>query len=391
MQPAARVASAAEILDRILAGEPAEKALTTWARGNRFAGSKDRAALRDLVFQALRCLRSYTALGGADAPSGRALMIGALRAEGLDPATVFTGEGHAPAPLSTADASGSRVPQDGAQVCDLPDWLWPQFCASLKDPQGEAALMRQRADVFLRVNTRLASLQSAQAALAEGGIETVPVALSPTALKVTKGARQLRLSAAFAAGFVELQDAASQAVVDFLPLKGAERLLDYCAGGGGKSLALAARTGLAVVAHDAAPERMKDIAARAARAKAQITVLTSAALARQALFDMVLCDAPCSGSGAWRRAPEGKWRLTEARLQELGQIQRSILAEAQSRVAPGGRLAYVTCSLLRAENEDICTEFEANFPEWRREKEARWLPSFGADGFFCAIFGRKTG
>ncbi|WP_439111216.1 RsmB/NOP family class I SAM-dependent RNA methyltransferase [Lentibacter sp.] len=390
MTPAARVASASEILDMILEGTAAEKALTTWARGSRFAGSKDRAAVRDHVFQALRCMRSYAALGGAEVPTGRSLMLGALRANGTDLASIFSGEGHAPQPLSEDELAGGRAAVAGAEAADIPDWLWPEFEAALGAEAGaEAALMRERADVFLRVNTVMATVAEAQAALAEEGVVTEPHPLSPTALRVVEGGRRVRLTHAFDDGFVELQDAASQAVVDWLPLEGTARVLDYCAGGGGKSLAMTAQTDARIVASDIAPERMKDLPARSTRAGAAIAIRTPEELAAEPAFDLVLCDAPCSGSGAWRRAPEGKWRLTEERLQELGEAQLEVLKAARGHVADAGTLAYVTCSILRRENEEMVARFEAECPEWVCTSSQRWHPSMGGDGFFGALFARK--
>jgi 16S rRNA (cytosine967-C5)-methyltransferase len=391
MTPAARVAAGAEILDLILEGEPAEKALTRWARGSRFAGSKDRAAVRDHVFQALRCMRSFAALGGADPMTGRSLMIGALRAENSDLGAFFTGEGHASAPLDETELAGGRTPEAGAEACDIPDWLWPAFEAALGDEAvHEASLMRERADVFLRVNTLLATAGEAQAALAEEGVLSEPHALSPTALRVTEGARRVRLTQAFEDGLIELQDAASQAVVDWLPLEGVTRVLDYCAGGGGKSLAMAGRVKAQIVASDIAPDRMKDLPARSTRAGASIAVRSLEELAKDPSFDLVLCDAPCSGSGAWRRAPEGKWRLTAERLEELQGVQLEVLKAAKDLVSAGGTLAYVTCSLLRAENEDLAARFMSECPDWSCTATRRWQPSLGGDGFFAATFARNS-
>ena len=390
MTPAARVAAAAEILDGILEGTPAEKALAGWARGSRFAGSKDRAAVRDHVFQALRCLRSYAALGGAKETTGRSLMIGAMRAEGADLASIFSGEGHAPAPLSAQELEGGRAPEAGAEACDMPEWLWPALCEALGEGAAEeAGLMRERADVFLRVNPLYGSRAEAQAALAEEGVVSEAHPLAQTALKVLEGARRVRLTHAFEDGLIELQDAASQAVVAWLPLEGAETVLDYCAGGGGKSLAIAARTAARIVATDIAPERMKDVPARALRAGASITVKSLEDFAPDDCFNFVLCDAPCSGSGAWRRAPAGKWLLSEERLAALCETQVDVLHHAARRVAAGGQLAYVTCSLLTAENEAVVAQFEALAPEWHCTAQKRWLPSAGGDGFFGAIFTRK--
>lgn len=382
MTPAARIQSAAELLDEILAGRPAEQALTRWARANRYAGSKDRAAVRDHVFDALRCKRSFAALGGA--MTGRGLMIGALRAGGLDPDTLFTGARHAPEMISDAERASFRTP-DAAEARDLPDWLWPLFEASLRyHAKEEADLLRQRADVFLRVNRLKSNADAAIAALAKDGVVAAPHPLSPTALRVTEGARRIHLSGAFTDGLVELQDAASQAVVDMLPLAPGMRVLDYCAGGGGKSLAMAAQTGGEIVAHDISPERMQDIPPRATRAGAHVTCTGQLA----GTFDLVLCDAPCSGSGSWRRAPEAKWRLTPERLEELTSIQDRILDRATALVAPGGTLAYATCSVLQQENEARSAAFLSRTLGWHATSARRFRLAEGGDGFFCTLFQR---
>jgi len=382
MTPEARVQAATLLLDAVLDGQAAEQALTRWSRTNRYAGSKDRAAIRDLVFDALRRRRSYAAWGGA--MTGRGLMIGALRAEGRDPEDVFTGQGYAPAPVTEEERAGFSTP-DEAQARDLPDWLWPEFEASLGNlAEVEARLMRDRAEVFLRVNLLKTQPDQALIALQAEGIRCEPHALSPTALRVIEGARRVHLSAAYKDGVVELQDAASQAVVDALALQPGLRVLDFCAGGGGKALAIAAQTRARVDAHDIDPARMKDIPARAARAGAEVEINTDPA----GPFDMVVCDAPCSGSGSWRRAPEAKWRLTPERLEALKSMQNSVLDAGSALVAPGGALAYATCSLLEGENDARVQAFLARSPGWRTERARRLTLSDGADGFFVAVLRR---
>ncbi|WP_102223335.1 RsmB/NOP family class I SAM-dependent RNA methyltransferase [Acidimangrovimonas sediminis] len=390
MTPAARLAAAMDVLDRVQAGANAEQALTQWSRASRFAGSGDRAAVRDHVFTALRCLRSHAVLGGGG--SGRALVLGGLRAAGRDPEALFTGEGHAPAPLTEAErthlAHSPELPPLAALDC--PDWLAPVLKESLGDdfaPVMEA--LRHRAPVFLRVNTARASVDEAAASLATEGIATRPGPLANTALEVTENERKIRNSAAFREGLVELQDAASQALVAALPAASGQRVLDYCAGGGGKSLALAARGGLEVFAHDADPARMQDLLARAARAGARIGRLDTADVARAAPFDLVLLDVPCSGSGSWRRAPEAKWRLTRGRLDDLCSIQREILEDTVYYVAKFGYLAYATCSLIEAENGAQIEGFLAAHPEWKMTAEHRFTPRDGGDGFYLALLTRK--
>lgn len=387
MTPAARIAAAAEILDRVLDGEAAEKALTSWARGARYAGSKDRAAIRDHVFDALRCMSSFAALGGAR--TGRGLMLGMLREAGEDPASYFTGEGHAPSALSDEEAAAGARPESPAEKFDIPAWVWGDFAASLGGRAEEVAqLMRSRAPVFIRVN-RAATTRAALAdELSEEGIVTRPADLAKAALEVTTGARKLQRTHAYEAGRFEMQDAASQAICEAVALEDGLKVLDYCAGGGGKSLALGARAELRLFAHDAAPQRMKDLPARARRAGLRVKLLETNEVAGQGPYDLVFCDVPCSGSGAWRRAPEGKWRLTRARLDELTEIQAQILDQTAPLVAPGGTLAYATCSLFEAENGAQVEGFLSRHPGWSLRESLSLTPLDGGDGFFLAQFRR---
>ncbi len=384
MTPAARIAAAIEILDQAIGGQSAEQVLTRWARSNRYAGSGDRAAIRDHVFDALRCRRSFGWLGGAD--SGRGLMIGALRAVGVAPDTIFTGEGYAPAPPTDAETPrGTAEDMPEAVRLDCPDWLLPLFRESLGADAGPVLeALRHRAPVFLRVNLRKATPAEAIRELAEAGIEARPHPLSETALEVVRNPRKVQTSAAYREGRVELQDAASQAVVHLITLRSGLTLLDYCAGGGGKSLAAAARADVAVTAHDVDRQRMRDLPARAERAGAAISLAEDRDDLAPTGYDLVLCDAPCSGSGAWRRSPEAKWTLTQERLADLTAIQAEILDEATEFVAEGGRLAYATCSLLRGENEEQIAAFLARRPDWSLIGDRRFTPLDGGDGFYIA-------
>lgn len=385
MTPAARVAAAIDILDRYLSGEAAEKALTTWARGNRFAGSKDRAAIRDHVFDAIRNRRLFAALGGAE--TGRGLMIGSVRKAGADLAQIFSGQGYGPASLTELEAAfrPPKVEDLAAPIrLNYPDWLELQLAASLGDDlERVMQVLGNRAPVFLRANLLKGGRDAAAAALREDGVVTEPHPLAETALLVTENTRRIRQSRAYLEGVVELQDAASQAIVAELGA-GKGKALDYCAGGGGKALSLAA-AGWTVTAHDAFDARMNDIPARAARAGVQIDQATTKALQRTALFDLVVVDAPCSGSGAWRRQPEARWRLTPERLTHLQALQSEIVDKAARHVRPGGRLAYITCSLLDAENQRQTARFAAEHPEWSMLSQRCVSPLDGGDGFYVSI------
>jgi 16S rRNA (cytosine967-C5)-methyltransferase len=377
MTPGARAAAAIEVLDRILAGAPAERALTNWGRASRFAGSGDRSAVRDLVFDALRRRRSAAARGGS--LTGRGLVLGLCREAGQQ--ALFSGEGHAPLPPSVDEAG--REP-DGAEALDVPDWLLPRLRDSLgADTDAVLTALRDRAPVFVRVNLGKTSVEAVTLALAADGISARPHPLARACLELGGQVRKLQTTAAYLDGLVELQDASSQAVVEALPLQDGMRVLDHCAGGGGKTLAMAARAGLTLFAHDIAPQRMADLPARAKRAGVAVTL--TAAPEADGPFDLVLVDAPCSGLGSWRRDPEGKWSLTPERLAELSQMQAGILRRAAAMVRPGGWLAYATCSMLKEENGDQVARFVAETPGWTLEQSLTLTPLTGGDGFFLAV------
>lgn len=383
MTPAARIAAAIAILDQVLAGQPAEQTLLRWSRSSRYAGSGDRAAVRDLVFDALRCRDSHAALGGA--LTGRGLMIGGLRAAGQDPAAFFTGKAHAPAALSPGERP-CQSPAEARILPDIPDWIRPLWNASLGgDADAVANLMRQRAPVWLRVNPIKADPARATSCLADEGIAAQPDPRLPTALRLTANERRLTRSRAYAGGLVELQDLSPQLACAALPVKPGARVLDYCAGGGGKTLAVAGRApGLVLTAHDAEPARMRDLPRRAERAGVRVRLADRP----QGRFDLVIADVPCSGTGTWRRSPDAKWRLTQAALDGLVTLQARILREVAPLVDRGGHLAYMTCSVLGVENDSQADRFLADHPDFREVSRRLWTPLDASDGFFLSLMAR---
>ena len=390
MTPGARLSAAMELLDPILAGEPAERVLTRWARGSRFAGSKDRAAVRDLVFDGLRRRRSLGWLGGGD--TGRAIGLALAEAEGtLD--VLCTGDGYDPAPPSPAERA--RLVGDLARApdpvrLDYPDFLDAALRAALGESFAEVLeAMRHRAPVDLRVNTLKTNADAATVVLARDGVRVASQPLAGHALRVLENPRAVAASRAYSQGMVELQDVSSQYVAETAGAEPGMTVLDFCAGGGGKTLALAAamKGRGRLLAWDANPRRMADLPDRARRAGAQIEILSpreQAALGP--VCDLVLADAPCSGTGAWRRKPEGKWRLTPEELAGYPPLQDAILDEAATRVRPGGLLVYATCSLLRAENEERAGAFARRHPDWAPLGDRRLSPVDGGDGFYMARF-----
>lgn len=379
MTPSARAAAAIAILDEIVAGRAAEPALLAWARSSRFAGSGDRAAVRDLVFDCLRRRRSRAALGGG--ANGRALMLGACREAGTDPATVFGAGPHAPAPLTPQERSAGRPP-DAREALDLPDWIIDRLKDDLADDlPAVAAAMRERAPVWLRMRR---DGQALVEMLEKDGIGVRRDPRCSTALLVVSGARRIAGSAAYTQRLVELQDLSPQIACAMVPLEPGDSVLDYCAGGGGKALALAARGG-AVTAWDRDAGRMRDLPARARRAGDRIDV---APKEPDGTYDVVVTDVPCSGSGTWRRTPDARWLLTPERLAALTGIQDTILSRAAERVRPGGTLAYMTCSLFTVENEARIEGFLDRHRNFRRGPAMRMTPLGQSDGFFVALLPR---
>lgn len=382
MTPGARISAAIRVLDQIRSGSPAEQALLRWSRGSRFAGSGDRAAVRDLVFDALRQRLAFAAWGGGE--DGRSLMLGRARAEGMDIDKIFTGLGYAPEPVTDVERLAGGQP-DQQQRMNLPDWLMPQWVAALgTDANAVAEQMSARAPVWLRVNANRADPETAIALLAEDEIEADHVSQLPTALHVRAGERKISNSRAYQEGVVELQDLSPQLACAALPLMDGQRVLDYCAGGGGKSLAVAARARVAVEAHDADPARMADLPIRAKRAGTAIQTVSRP----KGAYDLVIADVPCSGSGTWRRTPDAKWRLRPENLKALIATQRQIIDESTKFVGPDGHFAYMTCSLLADENDQQIISFQSRNKHFELVQRHLWTPLNGSDGFFLALLRR---
>lgn len=382
MTPGARVAAAIDIIDQVNDGRAAEQALTRWARASRFAGSGDREAVRDHVYDVIRNRRTYAAFGGGE--TGRALMLGQSRANDADLDALFSGVGHAPEAV-TAQERGRFGTPTSKDIWNLPDWLIPLFKADLGDDGlGVAEQLARRAPITLRVNVARISVSEAAERLAAEGIKTIPNPRANAALTVIDGTRRIRGSDSYKDGLIELQDASSQAMVEGLPE--VRNALDYCAGGGGKALAMAAR-GWDVTVHDSDSARMKDIPARSARAGVTLTWFDPS---NPGLFDLVLCDVPCSGSGSWRRAPETKWSLKQDDITALNHTQADVISHAKEHVRVGGYLVYATCSIFAQENNAQIERFKESDQAWTIIHAFQWDVSSEGDGFYVAHLRREV-
>lgn len=382
MTPGARISAMIEVLDSILVGVPTEKALTNWGRGNRFAGSKDRAAIRDLVFQAVRCRRSA---GAWPKPiSARAWAIGSLQANDVELENLFNNIGHAPTPLTNDELTTFK--NTDQNTFDLQDWIIDELCNSygIKKASEIAEALRHRAPICLRINTQKATLIEVQKLLSDNMIDTIVNPICDTALTVITNPRRVVLNDLYKKGWFELQDAASQAVATLIPAEG--KVLDFCAGGGGKSLAVTARTGGVVFAHDANTKRMSEIEVRALRGGHDIKIILPDQIDNSAQFDSVFCDIPCSGSGAWRRSPEEKWKLTQKKILEYQKLQRDILIKAESLVKVGGAFSMITCSIFTSENQDQRDFLLKKFKNLSVMTEVQHFPTNNNDGLYIVVF-----
>ena len=398
MTPAARLAAAAEILDSLSLNSLIDPQLKTWARKNRYAGSGDRRAIADRIFTVLR--RKYSSAAASGGDSGRCLVLGSLVVDDGLPVDAIAALCEGPYgldPLSEPErVSLSATPSfaTDSERLDWPDWLYPQAESVFQDQvAAELDALRKRAPLDLRVNTLRGTRSEAIERLAdEIGITAAPVPVAQTALRLAASTR-VQNTEAYQTGLIEPQDAASQAVATFAQAKPGGRTLDFCAGAGGKTLALAAvmKNQGELIAHDVDPKRMEDLPNRAARAGAKIIRRASIAGLKPERFDTVLVDAPCSGSGSWRRDPLGKWRLTPERLQQLQQAQREAMSTAAIYIKPGGALTYATCSILPSENREQVDLFLASNAEYNLEDTLNlWPARDDCDGFFAARFRRQA-
>ena len=390
MTPSARVQAAIEILDEVIAsaigdGPPADSIVQRYFKTRRYAGSKDRRAVRELVFRAIR--RS-----GERAANGRAAMLG-LAEDDDALSALFDGSAHGPAVRAEDDVR--------TRASFLPQWIEPELSALVVP--GEWPALLDRAPLDLRVNVARTNRDSMLAGF-EG---SVPTPLSPWGLRLPPDTK-VDDHPAFGSGLVEVQDEGSQLIALACEPSPGQRIVDLCAGAGGKSLALAAAApGAEIVACDTSRPRLGQLPPRAERAGVEIGVrlLDGGREAEQLAdlrdsADLVLVDAPCSGSGTWRRNPEGRWRLTPERLDRVAALQSRLLDLAAPLVKPGGTLVYAVCSIISREGADQARNFLGRHSSWvvqdlpfeggRADGPGRLLtPAHDStDGFFVARFVR---
>lgn len=425
MRLGGRIAAAIEIIGDIRSrNRPASEALKDWGLSHRFAGSGDRNAIGNMVYDTLRRLSSQAWLAGSEEPAPLVFAT-LLRQWGHAPGELsrqFDGDRFAPELPPEAElerlASATLEGAPDHVRADLPEWLMPHFQAAFGDRwiiEGEALAVRPPLD--LRVNRLKASRDKVLRQLARSGAKPGDIAVD--AIRIAPGERDSRLpniqvEEGYRKGWFEVQDEGSQLCALMTAASPGEQVLDFCAGAGGKTLALAAMMGNRgqIHAHDSDKSRLAPIHERLVRAgtrNVQVHAPGSDLSRLSGSMDLVLVDAPCTGSGTWRRRPETKWKLNPAGMEARCAEQIAVLDQAAGFVRPGGRLAYITCSLLDPENLGQAHAFLERHPAFepitpalsgifadggpqplQREGTVTLSPArTGTDGFFLAMFRRK--
>ena len=396
MRLAGRVAAAIEILNDIFTQHrPASEALKDWGKSHRFAGSTDRHAIGTLVYDVLRRRNTASSRMGDGRP--RALALGVLRdvwnmssAEIETLCTEQFGPGVLTAKEKTALEREIRDDLPAHIRGDYPEWLESSLASVFGDRAAEeGAALSMRAPIDMRANTLKASREQLLEAFAKHN--ATAGSLSPLCVRIESPTHETRnvnveVEPAHGLGWFEVQDEASQIAALLSGVQPGESVIDICAGAGGKTLALAAimKNKGRLVAHDQDKHRLRPIFERVNRSGAtNIEIVAAdegAKLGEMGGFDCVLIDAPCSGSGAWRRKPDAKWRLQPKQLEQRQKDQRDVLAQGAALVKAGGRMIYITCSVLAEENADQVKTFLASNKNFKIVPYAeQWKHAIGGE------------
>ncbi len=443
MTPGARMQAAIELLGLIWSGvDPADRVADAYFRKRRYAGAGDRRAVNEILYDVMRHRARLdwwigrTGMGLEPMARTRAIAELALEKKSSPEETgaIFSGATHCPEPMSPSELALAEAlygrPLTHADMptpvtLEYPDWMDRSLRALWSDRlAAEMSALNQQAPVDLRVNMLKTTPDEARRSLKKDFVDSEPTPLSPIGLRLTGKAR-LAGTAAYRKGWIEVQDEGSQLIALLTDARPGMKVVDFCAGGGGKALALAACMGVrgaggggaiegSLWATDISGHRLERIAPRLKRAGAEkVKTKVVAALnddwisGNAGKMDRVLADVPCTGTGAWRRDPDARWRSTLDDLDDMIAVQRRILGSARTLVKPGGRLIYATCSLLQEENERQLAWFLEKHGDFQALPIDRvWAEtvggpppptgpclrlspaSTGTDGFFCAVMER---
>lgn len=427
MQAAAQLQATIELLDEIADTRyPADRTMARYFKQRRYIGSKDKAVISEYFYTVLRNRLSFDYLIDKAGLSSNSRRLAALLIKSLGQgiSDYFTGQGHAPKPLSASDNSAlnsvSMADLESAPLhvqLNVPEWLSPKLSKALgKEFVDEMRATNQQATTDIRVNTLKSTRKQVSHFLTKNNLHPTPTPLSPWGLRFERRVALFGLEA-FKQGWFDIQDEGSQLLALVSGVEAGNKVVDFCAGAGGKTLAMAAmmHNRGTIYACDVHSKRLEQLSIRAKRAG--VHNLRSHVLSSEndkwvkkhaRMADVVLIDAPCSGTGTWRRSPDSRWNVRPEDLRNLVELQASILQSAMRLVKPGGRILYATCSLLLEENEDQVDAFLSKNKEFSRKVDyfssfdldqdlvqigngqLRTFPAkTSTDGFFVAVLQRE--
>jgi len=399
MQDISRAAAAINILDDYLKGYPLEKVLKQWFKKNRFAGSNDRRNIRDLVFDILRkrLILYYPFQINEYYETGRILVLSYLflYKKGSFSLEDIKGNKYLSPSINNDELiilnNINKLVKKAPKNISLnyPEFLEEKLSQSLGNNFNVIMeLFLKRAPVYLRINQNKINIKAAKIKLENQRILTEICPSSKYALKVISGEKFIKDSSPYQLGEVELQDLSSQLTTELVQISSGKKILDFCAGSGGKALAIASRlrNKADIFAYDLNDLKYKNLNYRANKAGANITILDSKHLIKyKNFFDIVFVDAPCSGTGTWRRDPKIKWELNDQKLSLLTKNQYSILKQACSYLKSGGFLIYVVCSLLEDEGDLIIRKYLFHHKNYSKVKSGIFHPINASDGFYFSV------
>ena len=398
-----RACAAIDILDNYINGIPIEKALKEWFRNNRFAGSNDRRSIRDIIFDILRkrLILFYPFQINDYSENGRILVLSYLyiyKRDTFSLCDIVDNKYFLP-PIKNKELLILNKINDYIKkapkniLLGYPEFLEKKLKTTLgNDFEKVMKIFLERAPIYLRINNLKTNLKDEKSNLEKENIICEYCSASKSALRIKSGEQFLKKSSSYQLGNVELQDLSSQLTTEVDEISPGKRILDLCAGSGGKSLAIASKlkNNADIFAHDVNKLKLSNLLLRSNRAGARIKIIDSSSLNKyENFFDIVFIDAPCSGTGTWRRDPKTKWEITYQKIKTLSKNQYKIIKNSCRYLKKSGFLIYVVCSLLEDEGELVVKKFLMNNQKFSLVNKQLYYPINASDGFFFAILEKR--
>ena len=395
MRDDARAKAAIEILDDFLKGKNLNNTLEAWNKHNKFAGSTDREKIRDIVFDILRLRNTlkYPFELENIYESGRSLIFSYILYTSKKIDEIFTGNKYGPSRLDIQEENilEKFIMNKGKFFIiknNVPDFLIEDLKLSLAEKfESIMGVLGKRSPISIRANFNKTDLFYVKETLKNEGIDSELSLNSVQGLRILNNFRRVKMSQSFQEGLFEFQDLNSQKVIEECDFHNYKKFLDFCSGAGGKILCLASlqKGRGSFFAYDKDKIKLEKLRIRAKRAGVDVEIIEKKEIDKHyKFFDCIVLDVPCSGSGAWSRNPQQKWRITPKLIEELIILQSNLLQQAKNLLKDNGKLIYITCSLLRTENQSIIENFILNNPRFSIARQKNYYPSEIGDGFYCA-------